>query len=748
MFNKSFLSLFFACMLTIACTPDYDCCIPSVIHVDPDPVTMGGAANATVDVTLICPIAWTLQDLPDWLTASPASSPTGTGALGAPVTFTAQVNTGASRSATLTFEAANGDKATVTITQNPRKTFDVTQTLTGATSTEPITSTITEGDDFTATYTPESGFALPVTLTVTMGGVLLVDPTDYTFNSGTGELTVPKVSGDLAITAGCGLATYTIAYNKNTTETVTDLPADQTKTHGEALTLSSATPTRVGYNFTKWNTAYDGSGTDYDPSGSYTINDNVTLYAQWELIIYTVTYNSNGTGVSNMPTPLAQTKAHGQTFYVDPAPPTREGYNFTKWNTASDGSGTDYAPGGSYTGNSDVTLYAQWSLITYTLTIAHVTGQTDSYGTVAITAGNPTDNPTGASVTVKATPAGTCTFIKWVATDDRGATAVQDGATDAGETYTFTITANTTLYAVFQGSGSAAAPIEITTVAQLNNVRSNLSWNYILMADLNLNVAPYNTDPGWEPIGVTFTGVFDGNGHTISNLFIDRTSINVGLFEQLTGTVKNLHVEINSIDGLNQTGGIVGTVSSTGKIEHCSVTGGSISGNNNVGGVAGRNDGSISNCYTTGAVSSVGSNVGGVVGRNGGSISNCYTTGAVSSVGSNVGGVVGLNAITGSISNCVALSATVKATGGTGRVVGGNSGTLINNYAHSSMGTDGGAAFPIGSGLGHVNGDDCVATPAAAWWTAEGRWDVSGSNTAWDFTTIWSVTSGSLPVLR
>ena len=73
---------------------------------------------------------------------------------------------------------------------------------------------------------------------------------------------------------------YTITYNANGGS---GAPADQTKTHGTALTLSSTKPTRTGYTFQNWNTKSDGTGTTYASGASYTANAAATLYAQWEL---------------------------------------------------------------------------------------------------------------------------------------------------------------------------------------------------------------------------------------------------------------------------------------------------------------------------------------------------------------------------------------------------------------------------------------------------------------------------------
>ena len=78
----------------------------------------------------------------------------------------------------------------------------------------------------------------------------------------------------------------------------------------------------------------------------------------------TVKYNVNGGSGSIS----SQTKTYGKTLTLTTSKPTRTGYTFVNWNTKADGSGTSYASGGSYTANSDVTLYAQWTPIYNTIT--------------------------------------------------------------------------------------------------------------------------------------------------------------------------------------------------------------------------------------------------------------------------------------------------------------------------------------------------------------------------------------------
>src|SRR6185312_4337363 len=98
----------------------------------------------------------------------------------------------------------------------------------------------------------------------------------------------------------------------------------------------------LGYTFSGWNTAANGSGTAYADSASYPFTADVTLFAQWTALPnHTVTFDNNGGAgsmadeVHNIATPLT-----ADTF-------TRLGYTFTGWNTAANGSGTAYADSAS-----------------------------------------------------------------------------------------------------------------------------------------------------------------------------------------------------------------------------------------------------------------------------------------------------------------------------------------------------------------------------------------------------------------
>ncbi len=172
-----------------------------------------------------------------------------------------------------------------------------------------------------------------------------------------------------AFTCSAPAATYPITYNGNG-NTGGSIPAAQTKTNNVTLTLRTNTGslTRTGYTFAGWNTAANGSGTNYAAGGSYTANAPATLYARWTPNTYPITYNGNGNTGGSIP--AAQTKIHDVTLTLqgNTGSLSRTGYTFAGWNSAANGTGTNYAAGGTYTPNTAATLYARWTLNTYTVT--------------------------------------------------------------------------------------------------------------------------------------------------------------------------------------------------------------------------------------------------------------------------------------------------------------------------------------------------------------------------------------------
>ena len=287
-----------------------------------------------------------------------------------------------------------------------------------------------------------------------------------------------------------------------------------------------------------------------------------------------------------------------------------------------------------------------------------------------------------------------------------------------------------------EDDGSKDHPYEIFTAAQLKNFRdivngannqtADTDAHAKLMNDINLSsVCGPTLDDGssvsWTPIGSIsneYTGTFNGNGKTISGLYINTTSYeDQGLFGCLDqgGTVQNLSVS-GSVSGDWHVGGVVG-YNNGGTVTGCIFSGsGSVSGSYHVGGIVGQNRGSVENCYNTGAVSGPDSGysnvVGGVVGENSGSVKNCYNTGTVSGPdsgsGNSVGGVVGYN-YHGTVENCYNTGAVSGPDSGSGDwyvggVVGYNRGSVTNCYNTDSVTVTG-----SGSRVGGVVGWNSVS---------------------------------------
>ena len=163
---------------------------------------------------------------------------------------------------------------------------------------------------------------------------------------------------------------HTVTYDKNvdpssSSQTVTNMPGNQTKTFDEKLMISSTKPSRNGYIFNGWNTQKNGKGTAYASGAEYKHDQNgntVTLYAQWTAWKHTVHYNANGGDQNSVPTD--QTKTFDQAMILSDKKPTRHGYNFVRWNTKADGTGTSYEAKGNYNHDQNggtVTLYAIWT---------------------------------------------------------------------------------------------------------------------------------------------------------------------------------------------------------------------------------------------------------------------------------------------------------------------------------------------------------------------------------------------------
>mgnify|MGYP003290059805 CR=1 FL=1 len=164
-------------------------------------------------------------------------------------------------------------------------------------------------------------------------------------------------SGSISISP---VTTYTVSYNANGGS---GAPGTQTKTHGTNLTLSSTKPTKTGYTFKGWCKTSSANVVDYAPGAIYSANASITLYACWDPLRYSVTYNANGGSGA----PSTQQKVYGTNLTLSSTTPTRTGYNFVGWGESSTSTTATYQPGETYSQNAGITLYAIWSANTYSV---------------------------------------------------------------------------------------------------------------------------------------------------------------------------------------------------------------------------------------------------------------------------------------------------------------------------------------------------------------------------------------------
>lgn len=343
---------------------------------------------------------------------------------------------------------------------------------------------------------------------------------------------------------------------------------------------------------------------------------------------------------------------------------------------------------------------------------------------------------------------------------------------EAGKFYDITLDKDKGYTDDGQGNYIVTTAEGLKAVADIAN-NGNLGINITLTENINL------TDMEWTPIGTNYnnayTGIFDGNGHTITGLTVTGSDQYAGLFGRIGsgGTVKNVvleGVQITSDNSLGSVGGVAGY--SYGNIEYCSVSGSvSVSGISDVGGVVGYQVGgsitgcsssatvkgtqraggmagvtnsgaSLTGCYATGDVTvendgTNNSHAGGVVGYNGGgTLTACYATGSVTGIGSGtiyVGGVTGSNNL-GILTACYHAKGTVNGPAGTTGGVAGR------NFKDSMFG--GGiitACYWGGNGQEQGIGEDQVGTGGTTmvtdddWQTAVDAMNAALSGKGWQY---------------
>ena len=274
------------------------------------------------------------------------------------------------------------------------------------------------------------------------------------------------------------------------------------------------------------------------------------------------------------------------------------------------------------------------------------------------------------------------------------------------------------------GSYEIDTPAKLQWLRESAAVSGAMANSYKLTASVNMTGCTWTE--GIATTGTPFSGTFDGNGRTISNLTINNTSGNTGiaLFRYLTGTLKDLTLASPSVTGTsNHVAAFVGEVRSGATVTNLTATGVSISGGQQTGGAFGRTaDGStVQGISVSGTVSAPSGVGGGIVGSAEGSMSGLTSTATVTG-DYNLGGLAGMVTTTGSITNS-SSSGNVTGTSSIGGAAGGMSGTNPNCATLTGVTTSGqvSGSSQVGGLVGYVNCYFIVRSSSSATVTATGN---------------------------
>lgn len=276
------------------------------------------------------------------------------------------------------------------------------------------------------------------------------------------------------------------------------------------------------------------------------------------------------------------------------------------------------------------------------------------------------------------------------------------------------------------GAGTEEHPYTISSWEELNYIRERLDSHFEMTTNVNLpeSLGDYDDPGGWVPIGTRnepFTGAFNGGGHTIKNLIIERGEDFQGLFGYSEGAdIRNLTIENaiiktttdDEVTGKSNIGILAGRFSSLGTVSNVSVTG-EVIGNLNVGGAIGFFSGTMTNVQADVTVTAYNGNVGGLIGDNFGNVIYSQASGEVtrgsgctaSYCRNPVGGLIGLNQNIGKVKFSFATSNVISmiANQYTGGLIGENYGIVDQSYATGDVQARSDAGGLIGVNRGAIS---------------------------------------------
>jgi hypothetical protein len=299
------------------------------------------------------------------------------------------------------------------------------------------------------------------------------------------------------------------------------------------------------------------------------------------------------------------------------------------------------------------------------------------------------------------------------------------------------------------GNGSAGNPYMICGAAQIARIGTDPNYvaaNYVLLTDLDLGGAYLYTPP-------TFSGIFDGMGHTISN-----AEMHAPFVDTLSGTVRNLNFARINAWGSWRFGIVAGHTLNGSVISHCTVDA-TILSSYGTGGIVGFNEGTVDHCSAN--VSDQGTDHhGGITGWNRGMISNSFATGSIMVGADHAGGLVGDNlaAATGGTPGTITNSYSWVAVSGAsniGGLAGSNEGNITDGYSKGTVtGSAGNTGGFVGANTGGVTNcfwdQQTSGQSASAAGTGESSAAMANPATfaGFDFSAIWSTPTSGYPTLR
>ena len=386
------------------------------------------------------------------------------------------------------------------------------------------------------------------------------------------------------------------------------------------------TPSKYDCEFAGW---YQDEALTTRVAYPLTLTQNTTVYAKWETAYYYINFHTNAS-------PMSSVYAAAGTSYDAFNAPNKEGSSFVGWYLDSGFTQPVTYP---FELHADTDLFAKWNYVYYGVSFMTNGGSyisSKSYQSGLYVSEFPAPTKDG------------YLFDGWYL----------DGTLNRRVTYPFKIADNYTLYAKWVEDPGYVRITDTVTFMSITDPDKN----YILMNDIDF------TGVTLSQIAGNFTGIFDGQGYTLTNLNV----ANGGLFFQNSGTIKNLKILNANIEGYHTANNGIIACTNDGTISNVSVAGkisftDSDAVGSSTGMVVGENNGNVFNCYVSGSVdvttynSDNVSNIGSVVGYNKGTIKNVYSTVSVKSKGTFyqytgrgacwIGGIAGNNS--GTISSII-----------------------------------------------------------------------------------------------